>query len=111
MLLRALAEACSSRHQQSLSSSSQYPTFRSDLLLSWLEFVSHIEQGGVRPYEGLTLRDESDSLVPFVLAGYEATTTLADYVPERQAPRDSRPCPRSPEKAGPDARRARQEVR
>lgn len=60
------------------------PTPRSDLLLSWLEFVSHIEQDGVRPYEGLTLKDESDSLVPFVLAGHEATATLADYVPEGQ---------------------------
>ena len=59
-------------------------TSRSDLLYSWLEFVSHIEQNDIRPYEGLTLKDESDSLVSFVLAGHEATATLADYVPEGQ---------------------------
>lgn len=60
------------------------PTPRSGLLLSWLEFVSDIERDGVRPYGGLRLKDESDSLVPFVLAGHEATATLSDYVPEGQ---------------------------
>ena len=54
---------------------------RMDVLFSWLGFVAHIEQGGVRPYDGLAVSDEAASLVPLALAGPTAPAVLADYVP------------------------------
>lgn len=54
---------------------------RMDVLFSWLGFVAHIEQGGMRPYEGLAVPDETESLVPLVLSGPTASAVLADYVP------------------------------
>ena len=55
---------------------------RMDVLFSWLGFVAHIEQGGVRPYDGLAVSDETESLVPLVLAGPTAPAVLTDYVPQ-----------------------------
>ena len=50
-------------------------------LQPWLGFLSDIEQRGFRPFDGVTVEDVSDSLVPLMLWGHQATAILADYVP------------------------------
>lgn len=53
---------------------------RGDTLSAWLSFVSGVEQGGFRPYEGLETEDVSERLVPLVLWGSAAKSVLGDYV-------------------------------
>ena len=54
---------------------------RRDVLVSWLGFVARIERDGMRPYDGLTVSDETASLVPLALVGPTAPAVLSDYVP------------------------------
>lgn len=50
------------------------------MLHPWLSFLSEIEQEGFRPFAGISIQDESDSLIPLLLWGPMATSVLADYV-------------------------------
>lgn len=61
------------------------PTERGLMLEPWLGFLAQIEQDGFRPFEGVTVGDETDSLVPLLLWGPKAPAILADYVPSAEA--------------------------
>ena len=50
------------------------------MLHPWLSFLSEIEQEGFRPFAGISIKDESDSLIPLLLWGPMATSILTDYV-------------------------------
>ncbi len=56
------------------------PLERGLMLQPWLGFLAAIEQDGFRPYEGVNVEDVSDSLVPLLLWGPQATAVLGDYV-------------------------------
>lgn len=50
------------------------------MLQPWLTFLANIEQRGFRPFEGIRVTDETESLVPLLLWGPQATAILGDYV-------------------------------
>lgn len=50
------------------------------MLHPWLAFIANIEQGGFKPFEGIRITDETDSLVPLLLWGPQASAILGDYV-------------------------------
>lgn len=56
------------------------PLERGLMLQPWLGFLAAIEQDGYRPYEGVSVEDVSDALVPLLLWGPHATAVLGDYV-------------------------------
>lgn len=55
---------------------------RAQVLDGWLSFLSSIEQGGVRPFAGLSIEDASESLAPLVLWGPRSRVVLGDYLAE-----------------------------
>lgn len=55
---------------------------RAELLYSWIDFLAHVEQNGVVPFEGLELADASAQLLPLLLAGPDAARILSDYCTE-----------------------------
>lgn len=61
------------------------PSARGMTLQPWLGFLVEIEQGGFRPFDSVTVEDESDALVPLLLWGPQATAVLADYVPSLES--------------------------
>ncbi|MGI6755472.1 MAG: hypothetical protein ACOX4F_05640 [Atopobiaceae bacterium] len=56
----------------------------SQLLASWLSFLSNVESGGVAPYADLTAENVTGALVPLLLAGTEAQHVLEDYLRDGQ---------------------------
>ena len=58
---------------------------RASVLGGWLDFIAKVEQGGIRPYVGLALKEMTDRLVPLALAGPAAQAVLSDYVPKGQS--------------------------
>ncbi len=58
---------------------------RSDTLDAWLSFLSRVDQGGVKPFEGLACTDLGDEFVSLLLAGPKAAEVLTDYLGEGQA--------------------------
>lgn len=56
------------------------PSPRGELLASWLGLLSRVEQGGARPYEGVSVEPMTDGLVPLLLWGEGAKGVLADYL-------------------------------
>lgn len=61
------------------------PLERGLMLLPWLSFLAAIEQDGFRPYEGVSVEDVSDSLVPMLAWGPRAPVVLGDYVASLEA--------------------------
>ena len=59
---------------------------RADVLDGWMAFLAAVEQGGVRPFEGLEVEDVGESLVPLLLWGPEAPAVLADYLRSQPLP-------------------------
>lgn len=56
------------------------PSERGLMLQPWLSFLADIEQEGFKPFAGVSIRDEGDSLIPLLLWGPQATAVLGDYV-------------------------------
>lgn len=56
------------------------PTDRGETLVSWLGFLSKVEQDGYAPYAGTTVEDASRMLVPLLMVGACARDVLSDYV-------------------------------
>lgn len=53
---------------------------RARLLAPWVSFLAKVDQGGCRPYGGVTVEDATDGLVPLLVWGQDAGKVLADYV-------------------------------
>ncbi len=61
------------------------PTERGMMLEPWLGFLADIEQDGFKPFDGAVIEDVSDSLVPLLLWGPDASSVIGDYVAGKSA--------------------------